>query len=58
MEMRKSIVLKYAWEEEDDSRSVVAVAVAVVDSTVATVVELSGLESMSQSFEDHLIGGF
>ena len=48
MEMRKSIVLKYAWEEEDDSSS----AVAVVDSTVAAVGELSGLESTNQSFED------
>ena len=48
MEMRKCIVLKYAWEEEDDSSS----AVAVVDSTVAAVGELLGLESTNQSFKD------
>ena len=48
MEMRNSIVLKYAWEEEDGSSS----AVAVVGSTVAAVGELSGLESTNQSFED------
>ena len=47
--MRKSIVLKYAWEEEDDGidkvdDSSIAEAVAAVDSTVAVVGELSGLE--------------
>ena len=49
MEMRKSIVLKYAWEEEDDGID----KVNEDDRRSAAVVgELSGLESTNQSFED------
>ena len=49
MEMRKSIVLKYVWEEDDND------GIDKVDdssSAVTVVGELSDLESTNQSFEE------